>query len=96
MAYFDSPKNKAIWEKELGYLKEEKQRRMSGGPANVKESEREVNTTQQSLSSSHRVRTSFAELLKEETLSVQKGRSGRSRAVSMQEKTNEKVQEAVL
>ncbi len=66
MAYFDSPKNRALWEVELKKLREEKKLRemgrKSGAAVNTDPAtaRREKNTD-----TPHRIRTSYKELLEE-------------------------------
>ena len=74
MAYFDSPKNRALWEKELAGLRKEKERRAKGGSLeeDIKgENNIDMPVTERSQqrnmeNSSYREKTSYQELLKEE------------------------------
>lgn len=64
MAYFDSPKNKAMWERELNSLRAEKERRANGeypGANRMNEEAKEA-----SMSNPNRVKISYKELLREE------------------------------
>ena len=81
MGYFDSPKNRALWDIELKELKKEKQERQVHGapaPGRAQAASREASV--------YRERTSYKELLAEENAA--RGFSaprGRTRAMSMQQ-----------
>lgn len=72
MAYFDSPKNRALWAKELATLRKEKERRaecvkngidpLAGKKSAAAEAKKEKAVTKNPL----RERTSYKELLREE------------------------------
>lgn len=66
MAYFDSPKNRAIWERELVGLRAEKERRANGDYSYSKSSEEKSVSREKSVSIPGRTRTSYNELLIEE------------------------------
>ena len=77
MAYFDSPKNRALWEVELKRLREEKERRSQnkgGDLASLKEER--LKREQNGL---YRVRTSYRELLEEQTKERQERQGTRGR-----------------
>ena len=79
MAYFDSPKNRALWEVELNKLRREKALRSQGqsGEAAVSHTGPEKDGGQQPT----RVRTSYKELLEEarqEHLAARGGRAMRN------------------
>jgi hypothetical protein len=61
MAYFDSAKNRAVWQQELKTLKAEKERRASVGYVPSAESELTFG-----VENPHRVRTSYTKLENEE------------------------------
>jgi hypothetical protein len=61
MAFFDSAKNRALWQRELAGLREEKERRARDGyvPGVDRETDRDG-------ANSHRIRTSYVKLEMEE------------------------------
>lgn len=92
MAYFDSPKNRALWERELAGLKEEKRLRQSGiSPKGKPEMKKQEEVAR--VNTPYRTRTSFQELMKEETESLRKSRSERSRSMEHSQSMN-KAKEA--
>lgn len=82
MAYFDSTKNKALWEIRLGQLRKERAAREAGGgsPAFQEEARNRADSV--------RVPISYQELLKREAME-----SGRKRERTAGEKTREKTEE---
>ena len=82
MAYFDSSKNKALWEIRLGQLRKERAARESGGGS------RAFKEGTQNLANSVRIPISYQELLKREAME-----SGRKRERTAGEKTGEKMRE---
>lgn len=80
MAYFDSPKNRALWNKELAGLKEEKKLRRSGLSPQVKPDMKKQEEAARA-NTPYRIRTSFQELMKEENESLRKLRPERSRSM---------------
>lgn len=73
MAYFDSKKNRALWEIELQELRKEKAARAAGKiPQHVRTTEKKSNLDMGAI------RTSYKELLKEEAAASKKsfGREG--------------------
>lgn len=80
MAYFDSPKNRALWERELTGLKEEKRLRQSGLSPKAKPDIKKQEEAAK-LNTPYRTRTSFQELMKEESESLRKPRPERSRSM---------------
>ncbi len=88
MAYFDSPKNRAMWEKELSGLRQEKQFRAENGYTKQNQVQK-----QKESSSPYRVRITFAELLERENMKngkTQQGGRSRTKAV---ERSKEKQHE---
>ena len=82
MAYFDSPKNRALWEKELSTLRKMKEERQSGRVPAPTASREKTEMNMRNLHNMHRVRTSYKELLAEETAEVRAHKSaGRTKAV---------------
>ena len=81
MAYFDSSKNKTLWEIRLGQLRKERAAREAGGGSTAF---REQAPT---LADSVRVPISYQELLKREAME-----SGRKRERGMGDKTREMTQ----
>ena len=78
MSYFDSPKNRALWSKELEALKKQKERRAQGldEKANVIQSEAEQPAAMSYNSSNvMRERTSYKELLREESMEIKSRRT---------------------
>lgn len=66
MAYFDSPKNRALWEVELKKLREEKKLRMMGKKGRAEENTGpEISGRKKNTDTSYRIRTSYKELLEE-------------------------------
>ena len=82
MAYFDSSKNKALWEIRLGQLRKERAARLAGGGGTAFKEEAEKNMT-----GSVRVPISYQELLKREAME-----SGKKRERGTGEKTREMTQ----
>lgn len=72
MAYFDSSKNRVLWEIRLGQLRRERELRLQGdtGDAFKEEADREV-------SAGTRVRMTYQELLREEAMASEKNRRER-------------------
>ena len=67
MAYFDSKKNRALWEIELQGLRKEKAERAAGKvPQRLAREEKKNSHDRQAI------RTSYKELLREESLAMQK------------------------
>lgn len=80
MAYFDSPKNKALWEKELAGLRKMKEERRAGDNHSKVSSDEAISTDKNSVregskvSSVYREKTSYKQLLLEEAASVRSRR----------------------
>ena len=87
MSYFDSPKNRALWEKELATLRKIKEARANGseydkndaGKTDVSiernrgiENARSNENVRSAVVDSNRIRTSYKQLLLEEAASVRK------------------------
>ena len=73
MAYFDSSKNRALWEIRLGELKKERAAREAGGGRGVREE------TPKELTGKVRIPISYQELLKRDAME-----DGRARAAKDQ------------
>lgn len=80
MAYFDSPKNRALWNKEMSILRQERQKRREGvefprRPAEglaqvvVPQAGRQV-SERQAAANPQRIRSSYEELAAEERLAT--------------------------
>lgn len=76
MGYFDSPKNRALWEVELKRLREEKEYRSQHKGEDLARLKEERMERQKE--NPNRIRTSFQELLAEETRERQKRQTVRS------------------
>jgi len=90
MAYFDSPKNRALWDKELANLRKIKADRAAGRVSvPTAEQAREKSAANQ-MTGAYRVRTSYKELLKEETREIRarRGISMETQKVKTAEKSN--------
>ncbi|MCQ2517790.1 MAG: hypothetical protein MJ119_03425 [Lachnospiraceae bacterium] len=89
MAYFDSPKNRALWNKELNELRKQRELRAQGldESLNRRMEEREA-AKEVTMETAYRERTSYKELLAEETASIQNARKERV-AEKKLEKTKE-------
>ena len=76
MAYFDSSKNRALWEIRLGELRKEREARQAGGTGTAFEEQ-----AQKEMSGATRVRITYEELLREEAMASEKnkGREQRTR-----------------
>lgn len=75
MAYFDSPKNRVIWEVELGRLRKEKEDFAAGRRKDTKEKAR----TSLAAEASHRKPVTLEQLEKEEAMeSGRKTRAGKA------------------
>lgn len=94
MAYFDSPKNRALWAKELATLRKEKERRAEcvkngidplAGKKAAAEAKKEKTVTKVL-----RERTSYKELLREEAAEL------RSKKTSMTGRTVQKTKTAEM
>ena len=72
MAYFDSSKNRALWEIRLGQLRKERQLRDQGGTGDAF-----MEAADQVTASKTRVRVTYQELLKEEAMASEKSKRGR-------------------
>lgn len=72
MAYFDSSKNRALWEIRLGQLRKERELRLQGdaGDAFKEEADRQ-------MSAGTRIRMTYQELLQEEAMASEKNRKER-------------------
>lgn len=69
MAYFDSPKNRALWEVELTRLREEKELRSTGKSSRGTKAEESMSADQKMAADKPtRVRTSYKELVEEARL----------------------------
>ena len=85
MAYFDSSKNRALWEIRLGQLRRERAAREAGGQGTLKEQDSVQKT------GAVRIPISYEELLKREAAESGKRREMGNRERS-REKTGEKTQ----
>ncbi len=66
MAYFDSPKNRALWEVELSKLREEKELRSTGKSSKTGSADKNASADlKKSADRPTRVRTSYKELVEE-------------------------------
>ena len=66
MGYFDSPKNRALWEVELTKLREEKELRSTGKSSRTAEADKDTSVyVKKTTDQPTRVRTSYKELLEE-------------------------------
>lgn len=82
MAYFDSSKNKALWEIRLGQLKKERAAREAGGGSTAFKEE-----AKKTMTDAVRVPISYQELLKREAME-----SGKKRDRTAGERTREMTQ----
>lgn len=82
MAYFDSSKNKALWEIRLGQLRKERAAREAGGGSTAFKEE-----TEKVMTGAVRVPISYQELLQKEAME-----SGKKRERGTGEKTKEMTQ----
>lgn len=87
MAYFDSSKNRALWEIRLSELRKEREIRQAGGTSTAFEEQ-----AQREMSGTTRVRITYEELLKEEAMASEKNK-GRERGARQMGKEKAKVQE---
>lgn len=92
MAYFDSPKNRALWDKELAELRKEKAARANnqGKTATDKKERADMPLRNADV---NRIRTSYKELLAEESAAV---RSRRTEKVSLQRQKDKAMSEPGL
>lgn len=94
MAFFDSPKNRALWDKELAELRKEKEARARGSKHSAQEREADNNAVNSMnreaamnmeetvvKATPYRERTSYKQLLAEEAASVRAARGERTRTV---------------
>lgn len=88
MGYFDSTKNKALWEIRLKELRKERAAREAGGGGNL---HRE--TAQKQASSVTRVRVSYQELLKEEAKASERNKKKGSEYSRERSRDRERGQE---
>ena len=72
MAYFDSSKNRALWEIRLGQLRKERQLRDQGGTGDAF-----MEAADQQMASQTRVRVTYQELLKEEAMAAERSKRER-------------------
>lgn len=95
MAYFDSPKNRALWDKELAELRKQKEARAKG--TEKKENTAEQKSHQMDAEVSHihqmeagpiRERTSYKELLAEEAASIRDMKKEREMTKAVQKDTS--------
>ncbi len=82
MAYFDSPKNRALWEVELSKLREEKELRSTGKSSKAAKADLDsAGDLKKTADKPTRVRTSYKELVEEarqEHLAKHGGRAQKS------------------
>lgn len=95
MAYFDSPKNRALWDKELAELRKQKEARAKGGERNENTAEQknhqmeaEVDILHQMAAGPIRERTSYKELLAEEAASIRDMKKERDMTKAVQKETS--------
>ncbi len=86
MAYFDSSKNRALWDIRLGELRKEKAARAAGETSGLRKAETHIKDAPNPT----RVRMTYKELLAEETKANEKKRPVRERTYT---KTKEKTHE---
>ena len=87
MAYFDSSKNRALWEIRLGELRKEREERQAGGTGTAFEEQ-----AQKEMSGATRVRITYEELLKEEAMASEKNK-GKERGTRQIGKEKGNIQE---
>ncbi len=74
MSYFDNPERRAAWEKELAALKKEKEAGMCGVAASRTEKISAEETEKSAKKSSpFRIRMSYVQLLREESMTAKAG-----------------------
>ena len=77
MAYFDSPKNRALWDKELSSLRKERQERLEAPKHKQEEMRQKLEESKKAaVTPVFRARTSYKELLAEEARAIKARRSG--------------------
>lgn len=90
MAYFDSPKNRALWDKELANLRKLKQERSNGVKPETSgtaiDTDRVVEKSPIAVRSMAKERTSYKQLLLEEAASVKTARKHMTQKVAKKEK----------
>lgn len=83
MSYFDSPKNQAMWNRELSDLKKQKELRKQGLDPSVNKPQVEAERDKgMKAFSSKREKTSYQELLKEEAELTKQSRAARKERVT--------------
>ena len=87
MRYFDSPKNRAFWEKEMVSLRRQREERASG-----KVPEQQKACKAQAKENPYRIRVTYEELLKMEADAISAEREKR-RKYPAKEKTADKAKE---
>ncbi len=93
MAYFDSPKNRALWEVELNKLREERELRSTGKVSGTKKEDVEEASVNRSIPKDRptRIRTSYKELVEEarqEHLAKRGGRAPKDLVYANEKKDN--------
>lgn len=89
MGYFDSSKNRALWEIELQNLRKLRAERMAG-----KQVKAEPTVETQIKTQKEPVRMTYQELLKEETAAAQKKASKKERQNAMEREKESRQKEA--
>lgn len=92
MAYFDSSKNRALWEIRLGELKRERAAREAGGSSGPL-----TNQPVKEAGNPYRVRVTYQELLKKEAEATKKSAGRRPRAMEREKdksRLSERAKEA--
>lgn len=95
MAYFDSPKNRALWQKELNSLRKEKERRAealkNGIDLALEEMEAKQEKKVEKTVDVVRERTSYKELLREEAMELRNKKTAFKERTVQKEKSFEKA-----
>lgn len=81
MGYFDSSKNRALWEIRLGELRKEREARQAGGKESVS-----AEPVQKQAKSATRIPISYQELLKQEAMASEQKKRERGGAERVREK----------
>lgn len=89
MAYFDSSKNRALWEIRLGELRKERAAKEAGGSAQAFERE-----PQKKEAGITRVPVSYQQLLKQEAMASEKNKKRERGAGMDREKARQKEEQA--
>lgn len=93
MSYFDSPKNQALWKKELSDLKKQKELRKQGLDKPIAKSDEPSVATERSYNK-NREKTSYQELLREEAEAVKSARAEKKERMAQRVRTRETEKKA--